>query len=140
LGELTVRVYLDSALLIYLVEDVPPYARPLETRLSAPDTVQVCSELSRLECRVKPLRDGQGALLAAFDSYFAEIIGELLPLSRQAIDEATELRARYSFRTPDAIHLAAAIVGGCDLFLTNDQRLNRCREIDVEVIGLANSR
>lgn len=129
------RIYLDSALLIYLVEDVHPYARLLEARLSVPDTIQVCSELSRLECRVKPFRDGQDALLAAFDRYFAEIIGELLPLSRQVIDEATTLRARYGFRTPDAIHLAAAIVGGCNLFLSNDYQLSRCKEIPVEIIN-----
>jgi predicted nucleic acid-binding protein len=131
-----VRIYLDSAPLIYLVENVLPYATALKTRLSAPATIQVCSELSRLECRVKPVRDGQDALLAAFDSYFADIVDELLPLSRQVIDQATELRARYGFRTPDAIHLAAAIAGKCDLFLTNDHRLDRCTDIAVEVINL----
>lgn len=128
------RIYLDSAPLIYLVENVAPYASALITRLSASDTVQVCSELTRLECRVKPIRDGEAALLAAFDSYFANIVAAVLPLSRQTIDQATELRARYGFRTPDAIHLAAAITAGCDLFLTNDHRLDKCTEIKVETI------
>jgi len=129
------RVYLDSAPIIYLVEDVAPYASHLEARLASPDTIQVCSELSRMECRVKPIRDGKDALLIAFDSYFTDVIAEILPLSRQVIDQATELRARYGFRTPDAIHLAAAIVANCDLFLTNDQRLDRCAEIAVETVA-----
>jgi len=129
-----VRVYLDSAPIIYLVEAVVPYAALLETRLSEPGTLQVCSDLTRLECRVKPLQEGQPALLAAFDRYLAEIIAETVPLSRIVIDRATELRARYGFRTPDALHLAAAIVGDCDLFLTNDRRLRRCTEILVESI------
>jgi predicted nucleic acid-binding protein len=129
------RVYLDSAPIIYLVEDVAPYTSHLEARLASPDTMQVCSELSRMECRVKPIRDGEDALLAAFDSYFADVIAEVFPLSRQVIDQATELRARYGFRTPDAIHLAAAIVANCDLFLTNDQGLDRCAEIAVETIA-----
>lgn len=128
------RVYLDAAPLIYLVEDVAPFAALLETRLAAPDTIQVCSELCRLECRLKPLCDGEVALLTAFDSYFADIIAEIIPLSRQVIDQATELRARYGFKTPDAIHLAAAISSGCDLFLTNDHRLDRCMEIAVETL------
>lgn len=128
------RIYLDSAPLIYLVEEVSPYSLVIETRLAATDTTQVCSELSRLECRVKPIRDEEEALLAAFDSYFADIIAEVIPLSRQVIDQATELRARYGFKTPDAMHLAAAISNGCDLFLTNDYRLNRCTEITIEVI------
>ena len=128
------RIYLDSAPLIYLVENIAPYASALATRLTVPDTIQVCSELSRLECRVKPIRDGETALLAAFDSYFTGIIGEVIPLSRQVIDQATELRARYDFKTPDAIHLAAAITSNCDLFLTNDHRLNKCTEIAVETV------
>jgi len=129
-----VRVYLDSAPIIYLVEDILPYTSALVSRLSAPNVIQVCSELSRLECRVKPIRDGEEALLAAFDSYFREIVNEVLPLSRQALERATLLRARYGFRTPDAIHLAAAIDSGCDLFLTNDSQLARCQEITVEAV------
>jgi predicted nucleic acid-binding protein len=128
------RVYMDSAPIIYLVEGVVPYARALETRLFVPGTVQVCSDLTRLECRVKPMQEGQTALLAAFDRYFADIVRDIVPLSRQALDRATSLRARYGFKTPDAIHLAAAIVGECDLFLTNDRRLCQCAEIAVEVV------
>ena len=130
-----VRIYLDSAPLIYLVENIAPYASTLATRLSASDTTQVCSELSRLECRVKPIRDREAALLTAFDSYFSGIISEVLPLTRPVLDLATELRARYGFKTPDAIHLAAAINGGCDLFLTNDYHLEQCAEIAVEVVA-----
>ncbi len=129
------RIYLDSAVLIYLIEDVAPYASTLEARLAEPDIIQVCSDLSRLECRMKPIRDRQMALLTAFDSYFSQIINEIIPLSRQVVDHATELRARYGFRTPDAIHLAAALVGGCDLFLTNDHRLDKCTDIRVEVLS-----
>jgi predicted nucleic acid-binding protein len=72
--------------------------------------------------------------LAAFDRYLREIIAEILPLSPQVIDQATFLSARYGFRTPDAIHLAAAIEHNCDLFLTNDNRLRRCTKIAVETI------
>ena len=128
------KVYLDAAPVIYLVEEVIPYASALETRLSVPGTVQVCSDLTRLECRVKPIRDRQDQLLIAFDRYFDDIISEVFPLSRKVIDQATSLRARYGFKTPDCIHLGAAIVNECSLFLTNDRRLCRCRDIAVEVV------
>jgi predicted nucleic acid-binding protein len=128
------RVYLDSAPIIYLVEDVVPYASELEGQLSVLGTVQVCSDLTRLECRVKPIRDGEPALLAAFDRYFADVIAEVVPLVPQVIDQATLLRARYAVSTPDALHLAAAIFSGCDLFLTNDHRLARCAEIPVQIV------
>ncbi|MCB0195235.1 MAG: type II toxin-antitoxin system VapC family toxin [Anaerolineae bacterium] len=128
------RVYLDSAPLIYLVENAAPYGSLVMTRLAQPGITQLCSELTRLECRVKPIQDGEVALLTAFDSYFAEIITTIVPLSRQVLDLATELRAFYNFKTPDALHLAAAIVAKCDLFLTNDRQLTRCTEITVETI------
>ena len=128
------RICLDSVTIIYPVEEVEPHASALESRLVVPGTVQVCSELARLECRVKPIRDGEHVVLDAFDRYFSGVVTEIVPLSRPVIDQATLLRAHYGIRTPDAIHLAAAIVSGCDLFLTNDRRLCRCREIAIEVI------
>jgi uncharacterized protein len=130
-----VRIYLDAAPVIYLVENVMPYASSLITRLSAAGVTQVCSELTRLECRVKPLRDNEPALLVAFDTYFANIMADIVPLSRSVIDHATDLRAQYGFKTPDALHLAAAINAGCDLFLTNDHRLDKCLEVTIEVVG-----
>jgi predicted nucleic acid-binding protein len=69
------------------------------------------------------LREGNTALLHDYDDYFAEVVEEIVVLSRAVIDRATDIRARYGFRTPDAIHLAAAVVSGCDVFLTNDYRL-----------------
>jgi predicted nucleic acid-binding protein len=50
------------------------------------------------------------------------------------IDRGTELRAKYGFKAPDAIHLAAAIEGNCDVFLTNDYALAKCEEIKVELV------
>lgn len=52
-----------------------------------------------------------------------------------AFDFCIDLRAKYiRLKTPDALHLAAAILSGCDVFLTNDQRLSVITEIRVETI------
>jgi predicted nucleic acid-binding protein len=129
-----VRVYLDSAPVIYTVEQVQPFAALVDARLSAPGVEQVTSELTRLECRVKPLRAGDAALLRDFDDYFGDAVAEIVELSREVIDRATDIRAEYAFRTPDAIHLAASLSAGCDVFLTNDHRLDRFAGIAIEVI------
>jgi hypothetical protein len=47
---------------------------------------------------------------------------------------ATEIRAVYGFPTPDAIHLAAATLSKCDIFLTNDLRLKQYSGIAVETL------
>jgi predicted nucleic acid-binding protein len=129
-----VRVYLDTAPVIYLVEAVPNYAELVDRRVSVADVIQVASDLTRMECRVKPLREGNTALLHEYDAYFAEAVEEIVGLSRAVIDRATDIRARYEFRTPDAIHLAAAVVSGCEVFLTNDSRLMRFPDIAMDVI------
>ena len=128
------RLYLDTAPVIYTVEDVPIYAQAVDNCLAVPEIVRVASDLTRMECRIKPLRDGNMDLLKDFDDYFKEIVSEIISLSREIIDRATEIRAQYEFKTPDAIHLAAACVSKCDVFFTNDQRLDRFEEISVEVI------
>ena len=128
------RVYLDAAPAIYTVEQVPLYAAAVDARLSAHGVVRVASDLTRMECRVKPLREGNAELLKDFDDYFEGAVAEIVALSREVIDRATEIRAQYGFKTPDAIHLAAAVASGCDVFLTNDHRLDRFTDITIEVV------
>ena len=128
------RVYLDSPPVIYSVEQVPPFADLVDLRLAAPGVIQVDSELTRMECRVMPIRQGDDALLFSFESYFTTLVSELIPLTAEVMDRAAEIRARTRFRTPDAIHLAAATISGCDLFLTNDRRLQSFTGISIEVI------
>lgn len=89
------------------------------------------SGLTRLKCRVKTIRTRNQALLQDFDAFY-NTLAELQPLTRDVVERATELRARYNINTPDAWHLAAALVTRCYVFLTNDQRLNRCQEITVQ--------
>jgi predicted nucleic acid-binding protein len=128
------RLYLDSPPIIYLVEQVQEYASSVRERLSAPGLILIASELSRLECRVKPLRHRDVALLRDFDDYFADSIAELILLTRDVLDRATEIRANFGFKTPDAIHLAAATISQCDAFLTNDHRLRQFQFFPMEIM------
>jgi predicted nucleic acid-binding protein len=128
------RYYLDAAPIIYLIEQRQPFATAIRSKLAAPGIVPITSELARLECRVKPMRDGNQALLQDFDDYFANTIAEILPLTRDVVDLGAEIRAQYNFKTPDSLHLAAAVISNCDVFMTNDQRLNRFTGINIETI------
>lgn len=129
------KVYLDTAPLIYAVEEVSPWAALVQARIGVAGVQVVTSDLAVLECRVRPLRLGQQDVIQNFDRFFEEGLTELIPLSQAVMLKAAELRATHAWlRTPDAIHLAAALASGCDVFLTNDQRLGRCTEIPVEVL------
>jgi predicted nucleic acid-binding protein len=116
------------------VEQVLPFFPVVDARLSAFGIVLVASDLTRLECRVKPVREEQSDLLKDYDEFFASAVAEIVVLSREVIDCATEIRARHRFKTPDAIHLAAAVVTHCEIFLTNDHRLDRFPDLAIEVV------
>lgn len=62
------RVYLDSAAAIYLVENVAPWEAAVQSFLRQPGAVPEASVLTRMECRVRPLREGHAELLADYSS------------------------------------------------------------------------
>ena len=130
-------IYLDTNVVIRLLEGTAAARAPLEARLRplrGSGRFMLTSRLSRLACRVKPLRTGNAALLAVYDAFFVSPEVEMLELVPAVVEKATELRATLNFKTPDALHLAGAIVAGATAFLTGDKNLARCTEISVEVL------
>jgi hypothetical protein len=65
-------IYLDSCCFIYLVEGEPQWRAVVEQRLRDLESTSrlVTSQLARLECRTKPTRDGNRALLERYDMLF----------------------------------------------------------------------
>lgn len=120
------RVYLDSCIVIYLIEAPDPVRDAVSQALRPREGARLeafVSALTRLECRVGPLRSGAAEVLTAFDRFFASRDLKRWRLTEKVYDSATELRAPFGVKTPDAIHLAAALSAGCDEFWTNDHRL-----------------
>jgi predicted nucleic acid-binding protein len=130
-------IYCDSGILIYWLDQVGPFHlradRRMATLLAAGDRVAI-SDLTRLECRVGALKRRDAAAVAAFDGFFARPEIVLVPLTGSVFDRAAQIRTDLNFKTPDALHLAAASENGCDRFLTNDTRLSRCTDITIEVL------
>jgi uncharacterized protein len=129
-----VRVFLDSALVIYLVDQNPIFGPRTETWLKAHPGDLVSSELMRMESLVLPVRNNDPVRIAEFENYFNSRIAEMVPFLRSVFDQAIEIRARFPFKIPDALHLAAAVESKCDVFLTNDHQLRQFTGITVEVI------
>ena len=130
-------IYLDANVVIRLIEGDAATRAPLEARLlplRGTGRFILTSRLTRLECRVKPLRAGDTILLGLFDSFFASAEMELADLTAAVIEKATDLRATFNFKTPDSLHLASAIIGGASSFLTGDRNFARCTEIPVELL------
>ena len=117
------RLYLDAAPIVYWVEQVPGLAPAVDLARRRPGIELVSSHLALMECLVRPRRDGNLALEQEFDAFFAQVVGVAAPFTEAVFRAATEIRARHRYRTPDALHLAAALHSRCDTFLTNDAAL-----------------
>ncbi len=78
------------------------------------------STLTLGEILVHPMR--QGRLVDEYRNAMQQLA--LIPYEQEAAVCFARLRAANpGLRPPDAIQLACAVVGRCDLFLTNDNRL-----------------
>lgn len=132
------RLYLEASALIYLIEGVAPFRDTVVTRVAqlegSDNGLLITSRLSRLECRVKPLREGDHELLALYDAFFTRRLMHMAELTAAIVERATELRARHGLKTPDALHIATAIEERADLFLTGDRGLARVTDVAVEVL------
>lgn len=130
------KLYLDSVVVIYLVEQHPKFGPPAAQAVSrlAP-TALVGTELTRMECLVLPRRLNDAARESDFARFFSQKYLPFAPVESAVFHLATDLRAKYpKVKTPDALHLSSAILNRCDCFVTNDSDLSIVTEIRVEII------
>ena len=117
-------IYLDSCLVIYLVERHPRWGKPVAAAMTrATEARFAISPPVICECRVAPIRRGDPVLRRAYDEIFARFV--ILDIPHAVWLQAAELRARFAPRMPDALHLACAQYHGCEALWTNDDRLTR---------------
>jgi len=131
--------YLDSCLVIYLVERHPRWGDPVAAALArANGTDFAISPLVKCECLVAPIRRGDLVLRQGYIDFFTEFVS--LDMPEAVYLQAAELRARFGLRTPDALHLACAQHHRCEALWTNDDRLIRishglARNVTAEASG-----
>jgi predicted nucleic acid-binding protein len=132
------RVGADTMVFIYHLEDHPRYAQltqPLFEAWEEGRNSGVTSVITLLEILVKPKREGKGEVAREY----LELLTTYPNLEIQSIDLglaelASDLRARYGIRTPDALQLAAALHCGAGGFITNDVRLKGVTELEVVLL------
>lgn len=132
-------VALDTAPLIYFIEQNPNYYSSLKAFFVALDKGQyqaVTSTLTLTETLVHPIRLGRTDLVQAYKRIllhtpYLTIYGT----DSHVAETAAEIRAEYKFRTPDAIQLATAYVAGASCFLTNDRTLHQFDKLQVVFVG-----
>jgi predicted nucleic acid-binding protein len=137
------RVFWDSMLFIYLVEDDPKFAPVVSDVLGRclrrQDTL-FTSHLSVAETLVgiEVGSEKEKAFLSSID----EMGFSLLSFDRASVASFRMLRRDFGLRSPDSLHLACAAAANVDLFLTGDTQLlqKRLRVPGIDFItGLDNT-
>ena len=114
-------IYLDSCLLIYLVEGDPVFGAYIAQAMNShPEASFAISPLVEMECLVGALKAEDATRESVFRRVFTSFVS--LPVIRQTFEDAALIRAKFGLKTPDALHLAIARQSKCLSLWTNDNR------------------
>ena len=129
------RIYLDANPYIYMFEGVETYRTRMVELLSVidrQDIAVIASELLFTEILPRPVKDGRQERVERYLDLLRNTPRiELVPVDPSVILRSVHLRAEFGLRSMDALHLATALVHGCETFITNDQRLARVNVLRV---------
>ena len=132
------KIFIDTAPFIYLVENHPVFASKMKTLIT--DAIIngeeiVTSVVTISEFGVKPTKENRPDIIKKFEELLARLNVEILVVDQPAAKKAYELRAKYQFlKGMDAFQLALSINEKCDRFITNDRKLKRVTEINVDTM------
>jgi predicted nucleic acid-binding protein len=129
------KIFLDTAPLIYFIEEHPYYASSLNELFISegkPFCQLVSSVITLAEVLVLPMREGKYDLAQKYETILVNSQAiDIIEINIEIARITAQLRAKYSVKTPDAIQIATAIYYPTDYFLTNDKRLKSVKEIKV---------
>ena len=120
---------IDTPVFIYHFESHPDYSDITRQVLGAVESgacQAVTSMIALLEIMVQPYRTSQPQLTRKYEALLANFPNlNLMEVDREMTRLAAQIRAEHNLRTPDALQLAACLVQGARLFITNDRAFTR---------------
>ena len=120
------RIYWDSMLFIYWLEDHPQHAKrvgAIRSRMEARGDQLITGAFTFGEILTGAYRKGATQVAAESRRLLREVVSEVIPFTIETADHYAQIRGTLGVAPADAIHLACAAQAGTDLFLTNDKRL-----------------
>ena len=131
-------VGLDTAPLIYFIEQNPTYhaaLKPIFSSLAQGQFTAVSSTITLVETLVHPHRINRPDLAQSYQNILLNAQHlTCYSLSPAISMKAAEIRAKFNFRTPDAIQLATAVHTNATFFLTNDHKLQRFTQLQIVLV------
>ena len=145
------RIYFDTNVYISLVEHSSAISKQISRLFGGwegQSHLIVTSEFTLAEALVKPIKIAlDTGNYTLHDTYIDWIADEpdvrmVLPASRIILIRAALVRAQLSrlaqikVKLPDAIHIASALQGNCDVFITGDKDLQAAVQAIAQRMGL----
>lgn len=131
------KFFWDTNLFIYQIESNPLWEPKVLALLGYQETQRISlmtSVLTLGEILVKPTKDRRHDLIQAYETLFSDI--DCTPINSDVARQFALIRAEYGVKSPDALQLASAYVGGALAFITNDERLSRLSSARLAIYSL----
>ena len=120
------RIYWDTMLFIYWLEDNPQFARrvnAIRSRMQERDDELITGAFTFGEVLAGIYRRGASSLADETKRLLQGVVAEVVPFTLEAADRYAQIRGSLGLAPADAIHLASAAQAGTDLFVTNNKKL-----------------
>lgn len=131
-------VGIDTSPFIYHLERNQRYISLTQKSFSSMESGRwqgITSTITLMEVNVRPWRVGREDVARKYETLLMNFPNlEIMNIDRDVARIAAQLRARFEIRPPDALQLAASLVGGARGFLTNDGRLSQLQTLTEIII------
>jgi predicted nucleic acid-binding protein len=120
------RIYWDTMLFIYWLEDNPQYAKRVEaiySQMQNRHDLLLTGAFTFGEVLAGVYRKGAADRADDLRRQLQAVVTEVVPFALETADHYARISGSLGLPPADAIHLASAAQAGTDLFLTNDKRL-----------------
>ncbi len=120
------RIYWDSMLFIYWLEDHPQFAKKVDAihaRMEERQDQLITGAFTFGEVLAGAYRKGESNRADDLRRVLQSLVGEVIPFTIKTAEQYARIRGTSGITPADAIHLASAAEAGTDLFLTNDKSL-----------------
>ena len=120
------RIYWDTMLFIYWLEDNPHFAKrvgAIRSRMEERKDQLLTSSFTFGELLAGVWRKGSGDLAIKTKSLLQSSVSEIIPFTTDVAERYAQIRGTLGLGAADSIHLSCAAQARTDLFLTNDRGL-----------------
>lgn len=120
------RIYWDSMLFVYWLEDHPHFAKRVGTihaRMKERGDELITSAFTFGEVLAGVYRANAAGAAGESRRLMLQVLAEVIPFQLETSEHYARIRGTTGVAPSDAIHLACAAQAKTDLFLTNDKQL-----------------